>query len=139
MYQGVPPTPTREFVKELKQFDNKLGIDFSRQLERFVIHRQRAFGDSVIVWVVDAENGGFRHPDQRDLQALYNADLWRHGGVRERVRKGEEYMLSYQENLDRKAREELRDITKDNKIQLRNTIRRATNEGNKGPEFRRIT
>lgn len=138
MYQGVTPVPDRQFLKDLKLFDDKLDVEFNREYERFVVIRKRAYGDPFVVWVVDSEHGQFRQPDQRDINALFYADLWRHGGVRGRIQRGEKYMADYAEKEDRDAAQDLRDITKDSKYQLRNTFRKATNEGGKSSEFARI-
>lgn len=138
MYAGVPPSPDPVFVRDLKTFDDKLRLQFSRQLGKFVVTKQRAFGDDFIVLVVQSDDGGFRHPDQRDIKQLYAGDLWRHGGVKERIRKGEEQMLGAEQKDIDNATDELKARTREDKIQLSKAYRRAFNEGSKASEVRRI-
>lgn len=137
-YQGIPPTPDRVFVRDLRTFDHKLKIEFDRHARRFVIVRVMPWGAPYLIWVIEAEDGGFRQPDQRDLKALYLADLWRHGGVKERIIKGEQKILDNQVKEEKHAEDTLRDATKDDKLQLRKTFRQASNDGKANSEFRRI-
>jgi len=138
MYQGVTPAPDRTFVKDLREFDPQLRVTFSRPLEKFVISKKRAFGSDFVVLVVATDDNEFRQPDQRDIRALYDGDLWRHGGVGARIRRGEEHMQNYREREDHEIDEETRARTRDSKIQLSNTYRKTFNEGSKSPEFRRV-
>lgn len=138
MYQGVTPAPDSTFVKDLKAFDPLLRVRFERRMERFVITKRRAFGDDFNVLVVQTDDGEFRQPDRRDIMMLYEGDLWRHGGVDARIRRGEEHMKEHQEKLDREIREESLARTRDSKIQLGNAYRKTFNEGSKAPELRRI-
>jgi hypothetical protein len=137
MYQGVTPTVDPTFLKKLKEFDPTLTCEFHRGHERFMIQRKATVGPPNNIMIVD-DFTGFRQPDERELAALYAADLWRHGGVTERIRKGEEYMRNYRKREDEKFKEELRDVTKDNKYWLRKTLRQANNDGKANHEFRRI-
>ena len=138
LYQGIPPTPDRSFVRQLKEFDKTLDVVFNRRARRFMIVKERAYGAPYTLMLVEAEDGGFRHPDQRELHALFYGDLWRHGGHKERIRKGEERAVAHQAKQEKDIDQEFRDITADNKIQLRNTWRKATNQGSKAPEFARL-
>jgi hypothetical protein len=138
MYKGVPPVPDRAFVKTLKEYDNKLDIVFDRMAERFIIRRQRAFGQPWGVLLVETDDAQFRQPDGRDMRKLYEADLWKNGGVDARIRRGEQTMWDYEEKLERDTREHFRAVSRDNKIQLKNTYRKATNMGSKAPELRKI-
>jgi hypothetical protein len=125
-------------VKDLREFDPLLRVRFERRLERFVVTKRRAFGDDFNVLVVETEDGQFRQPDRRDIKALYDGDLWRHGGVQERIRSGEERMKKHEEDRDKEIEEESRARTLDSKIQLGNAYRKTFNEGSKAPELRRI-
>ena len=138
MYTGVAPVPDWAFVKELKQFDSKLDIVFDRMAERFIIRRDRGWGKPWGVLVIETMDGNFRQPDQRDIKKLWEGDLWKHGGVKEHIRRGEEKMLNHKEKQTKDAEDELRAVTRDNKIQLSNTFRKASNQGSKAPEFRRV-
>lgn len=137
MYQGVPPNADSTFKKKLKEFDPKLTCVFDRRLERFVIKKEMAVGPPRGVLVV-AGNENFRQPCELDIAMLWYADLWRHGGVNERIRKGEEHMQEYREKEDANVSSELRDVTKDDKLQLRRTLRQAVNDGKANSDFRRI-
>lgn len=138
MYQGVTPVPDSGFVKDLKAFDPKLRVRFERHMERFVITKRRAFGPDFNVLVVQTDDGEFRQPDRRDLMALWEGDLWRHGGVDARIRRGEEHMQEFQQKQDREIEEESRARTRDSKIQLSNAYRKTFNDGSKAPELRRV-
>jgi hypothetical protein len=138
MYQGVTPAPDSTFVKDLRAFDPLLRVRFERRMERFVITKRRAFGDDFNVLVVQTDDGGFRQPDRRDIQMLYEGDLWRHGGVNARIRRGEEHMKEFQEKQDREIEQESLARTRDSKIQLSNAYRKTFNDGSKAPELRRI-
>lgn len=138
MYQGVTPTPDRAFMKDLKQFDSRLDVVFDRMAERFIIRRDRGFGKPWGVLLVETEDGQFRQPDQRDIKRLYAGDLWRHGGVDARVRRGEQYTEDYNNKVTKDAEDDIRALSRENKIQLSNVYRKASNQGSKAPEFRRI-
>jgi len=138
MYQGVTPAPDWAFVKKLREFDSKLQVTFDRRYERFIISKKVAFGSPFGVLAVNDEFGGFRQPDDRDIRTLYNGDLWRHGGVKERIRSGEETLRAHKEKEDRDTTQAFKERSRDDAIQLRNTYRKATNSGSKTPEFRRV-
>lgn len=138
MFKGVKPTPDPAFVKALKEYDSKLDIIFDRMAERFIIRRQRAYGMPWGVLLVETEDEQFRQPDQRDIKKLYEADLWKNGGVDARIRRGEQTMWDYEEKLERDSKDTFRAMSRENKIQLSNTYRKATNQGSKAPELRRI-
>lgn len=126
-------------MKDLKRYDPKLDVIFNREYEVFIIVRKAAYGPPHQILPVEAEDGTFRQPDNRDLFTLAVADLWRSGQeAGDRVRKGEEHMLDAMEKEDNKITEEFREYTRDDKLQWKNTWRKALNQGSKQPEFRRI-
>ena len=139
MYQGVPPTVNPSFLRKLKEFDPALRVEFSREAHRFVITKPRAYGAAWQLHLVQSEDGDFRQPDERDIAVLWLGDLWRHGGPKARVRRGEDYMLDYQDREDRRISEEFRETSRDNKIQLRRMYRRdVLGDGKGNAEFRRV-
>jgi len=138
MYQGVPPQVDSTFLKKLREFDDKLFVRFDRVSEKFYILRKKTVGPAAAVLVVETPEKAFRQPDDRDIAKLYWGDLWRHGGVDEHVRRGEQKMLDYHRKLEMDAEEELRYATRENKIQLSNIYRKAYNLGSKSPELRRV-
>lgn len=139
MYQGVPPVPDRVFVKDLKQFDSRLDIVFDRVLERFIVRRDRGWGKPWGVLLIETPDRQFRQPDQRDIKRLWEGDLWRHGGVEAHIRRGEERMKAAQEKEMRDAVDEIRQRSREDKVQLSNVWRKATNQGSKAPEFRKLS
>jgi hypothetical protein len=138
MYKGVTPVADWAFVKQLKEYDSKLSIVFDRGVERFIVCRQRAYGKPWGVLVIQTDDGAFRQPDGRDIKRLYEADLWKNGGVDARIRRGEKTMWEHEDKLEADSKEHFRALSRENKIQLMNTYRKATNTGSKAPEFRRI-
>lgn len=139
MYQGIPPNVDTKFLGDLKRYDRKLNVIFSREAERFVIVRERAWGPPFQLFLVENEDGSFRQPDNRDIFVLAISDLWKNRQeANDRIRDGENAMQAYQEKEERDQRDEFRAIARDNKIQLKNTYRKASNQGSKAPEFRRI-
>lgn len=138
MYQGIPPNPDPTFVKRLHEFDPLLRVQFDKHSERFVVTKRRAYGNDFVVHVIQCDDGTFRPPDMRDIKALYWGDLWRHGGVRERIRSGEERYARQEREQQQRAKDEFRAAAREDKIQLSNTYRKAFNEGSKAPEFRRV-
>ena len=138
MYKGIPPSPDPRFMRKLKEYDKKLYFEFDRALSRFVIRREIIGREDPKIWVVETEDGRFRQPDERDIAVMYMADLWRHGGVKQRVMLGEQKLLEHERIQEQKAKQELREATLDNKYQLRNTYRKAANDGKALPPFRQI-
>ena len=137
-YQGIPPVPDRIFVRDLRTFDRKLSVQFDRYARRFVIVKEMPWGDPYMIWIVEDDFGGFRQPDQRDIKALYFADLWRHGGVKERVLAGERYAEDHKQKQEKEIDDTFRDATRDDALQLRRTFRQASNDGKANSEFRRV-
>jgi len=138
MYKGIPPSPDPRFMRKLKEYDKKLYFEFDRVLSRFVIRRKVEIREDPKIWIVETEDGRFRQPDERDIAVLYMADLWRRGGVKHRIRVGEQKLLEYERVQEQKMRDELRDVTKDNKYQLRSTFRKATNDGKALSPYRQL-
>jgi hypothetical protein len=125
MYQGVPPTVDREFVKDLKEFNKDLWVEFSREHERFIIYQKSKQYGTAEVMIIETEDGEFRQPNFTDIGLLYWGDLWRHGGVEARMIFGEDKALQKMENDDKKAEESLREATLDDKYTLRNGLLKA--------------
>ena len=133
MYQGITPTPDSNFVKKLHRYDSTLKCNFDRELSKFVITQPSMLnsGRKVALVVKDWEHeGGWRQPDERDIARIAMADFHRKS-IRRRIQEGEDYMLNYRDKQDRKAAEELRDMTKDEKLPLVNAYRESFNLGKK--------
>jgi len=135
------PTPTgamATFPERLKQIDKDLNIQWSPKLNRFMIHQRTCNPviPNALICVVSDEAGGFRHPDMRDIDFLYQADI-RNEGPKERARRTAEYMIDEREKDRKHAKDMIREQTVDNKNQLVQTFSKAAGfKGNSA--FRRI-
>ena len=132
--------PDRGFIKKLKALDPNLGCKYEQGHEHFVITYRRAIGEPVPVWMVKSDDGGFRHPDDRDILKLREGDLHR-VPLKDRLRGVSKYMEDDRANLARHRKQEIRDMTKDNKVQLANKFSKIDSamSGGKGDcQFRRI-
>jgi len=143
MYKGMTPNPDRGFVNKLKKIDPTLDCSFNRAHGKFVITQLGKISGRVNVAIVEGnEGGGYRYPDNRDIRMLQRSDLHRSGQeVKDRVRDGEERMINAKIEQQRKVKEEIRDTTKDDKLQLASAYHEAFNLPGKGPSksaFRRI-
>lgn len=130
-------TPDRVFVSRLKQLDNKLGIRFEQSHGHFVITYARATGEPVPIYLVQASDGGFRQPDQRDMNALHEGDTQR-VDMDTRLKKTAQYMADVRLKQRILARQNIRDMTRDDKLQLSQKFARLTG-GKHNSTFRRIT
>ena len=129
------PQADSSFMRRLKELDPKLGCEFDRDTERFFITYSRAVGPPVPVLVVkNAINGGFRHPDNREIISLQKGDLTRES-LDSRLTKTAHYMENVRAKTRKDRRSNIRDMTKDAKLQLM----RATNPSSKANRpFRQI-
>ena len=130
MWIGITPSPDPGFVKKLHTFDPKLKCEFSRKLGKFCITQpNRLRSGKSIAAIVEGDTGaGYRQPDNRDIRILYEADFENKDHKR-RIREGEDYIIDYQKEQERKNTETIRDITKDSKYQLQNELIKAYNLG----------
>jgi len=139
MYEGLTPSPDSTFVRKLREFDPKLEVRFSRRHGRFIITQPRVTKPErpAEVWMINEEDGGFRQPDSRDLKILFGGDLHR-VSVEERIKKGEAYMSGYDEKQKKDVKDEIRNRTKDGKIQLKQMYYKMGNLGKAPAPFRKI-
>lgn len=129
-------TPDRVFMADLRRLDPRLGCYYEENHHHFVITYQRAVGGTIPVMVVEDENGGFRHPDRRDIDKLHEYDTHR-VSMKERLQHSADYMERVREKKRKEARDEIRDRTKDDKLQLAPKIARLAG-GKHNSTFRRI-
>lgn len=133
MYSADPT-----FLRELRHLDPNLGCRYEPEHGHFVITYRRAVGEPVPVLTVEDEGGGFRRPDMRDIRRLQDGDLHR-VPIRDRLRQVAKYMEEDREYRARKRSEMIRDMTRDDRIQLARAIGKiAHNHGGKCMPFRRI-
>jgi len=130
--------PDRAFMADLKRLDRRLDCVYRLDIERFVITWEMPVGPPAELLCVQAGNGGgFRHPDRRELIMLSEGDLYR-TDLKERLDKTEKYMTSYREKQELYEADEIRNQTKDDKLQLSQTYRSVFNIGTKKSAHRRI-
>ncbi len=133
------PRPDRSFINRLHSLDPKLGCMFNRDIECFVITYDRAVGPPApILAVRDTLSGGFRAPDQRDIITLQEGDLARES-MESRLNKSAKRSEELELQAIKKRRENIRDWTKDDKIQLMRATGRIHGRGGKAVRpFRQI-
>lgn len=140
MWTGLTPSVDHGFKRKLRDYDPDLDCVFDRQFGKFVVTQSSKVSGRVpaVIIGVDVEEG-YRQPDDRDIRQIAKADFARKS-VKERIKEGEDYMREYRENQNAHVAEEIRDSTKDDKIQLMNAYRRhLLKDGKANSEFRRIT
>jgi hypothetical protein len=123
-------------MKQLKELDSRLGCRFREDLERFVITWEKIYGPPDEIMVVSKPH--FRQPDMRELMFLCEGDL-RRTDMRERLEMSAAYFAEYRKKEEDFQRDEIRNMTKDDKIQLANAFRETYNTGGKPSAFRRVT
>ena len=132
-------TPDNTFMKRLKTLDKKLGCSFAQTHGHFVVTYKRAHGGAVPIMVVKNEkNNGFRQPDERDLKKLMAGDM-QNSTAKQQIQKTAAYMENVREKSKKDAADNFRNMTKDDKIQLSNTLVKASGSGKGNSTFRRIT
>ncbi len=140
-WTGMTPSPDPGFVKKMKEYSPDLGIRFSRNWGCFVITQKSKMSGDVPLFKVEGDHGaGYRQPDDRDMAAIHAADMWnrRDHDWQDVMREGEEYMLEAEAKSFLDAKQDIRDATKDDKIQLMNTYKEALGMGKTRNEFQRV-
>ena len=127
--------PDRSFMAQLKSLDKRLGCEFNGT--HFVITFERHDRSPVNIWKVADERGGFRQPDQRELDMLRECDVER-VGPDEKFNLVTEYMRQFRQDARDHAKQEIRDRTKDDKIQLVHSFSKLYGSGKGNSAFRRI-
>lgn len=130
-------TPDRVFLNDLKKLDPKLGCYFETNHDHFVITYERAVGGDVPVLLVEGEGGSFRHPNQRDITKLEESDTHKQS-MKSRLNATATYMERVREKKKKEAKDNIRDMTKDDKRQIGPRMARLTNQGKFNSTFRRI-
>ena len=128
--------PDSVFMGRLRALDKRLGCKYDGTHGHFVVNYQRAYGQPVPVFAVMNDSGGFRQPDNRDLNFLSSGDLERED-MKTKLQKSSLYMERVREKSKKDAHDSFRDATKDDKIQLTNAFGKLVGGKNNSP-FRRI-
>lgn len=123
-------------MKDLKLMDKRLGCKFNG--EHFVVTYDRGHGEPVNIARIKGENDGFRQPDKRDLEFIKSGDM-ESESVRRRLDRIS-YVAAYEEKMKRQAKvkENMRDMTKDDKLQLKRWFADKHGDSKGNCEFRRI-
>lgn len=130
------PEIDRGFLKNLKALDKRLGTKFNGN--NFVITYDRGHGEPVNVLLVKRDDGGFRQPDRRELEALKKGDLATGESMHIRLKKMAYASDQMRADIRRKHHENIRNMTKDDKNQLAKVFLQRTNQGKGNATFRRI-
>lgn len=140
MFEGITPSVPPDFVRKLKEIDKGLDCHFDRKVGRFVITQTGKVSGKVPLGIVKGDDGGgYRYPDDRDIKFLQEADTHRKGQeIKDRIRKGEEYMKAHREKQDKDVEDDLKYQTKDNKTQLLKGYAETYNLGKYNSAHRRI-
>lgn len=128
--------PDRSFMRDLKNMDRRLGCKFNGS--NLVITYDRGYGEPVNVLLIKRDDGGFRQPTGRDLEVLRGGDLASGESMDTRLRKLAYASYEIRETLKRKHRENIRNMTKDDKNYMMNKIGRLTGQGKPRPAYRQV-
>lgn len=131
------PALDNAFYKRLKRIDKRLDVRWNRNVERWLIVYVRPNGQDAAMFLVETEANQYRHPDRRDLVRLKAADMATKR-VQDMLRESAEYMYSYREKQISQARENIRLMTVDDKIQLMQKFSKLAGSGKGNSAFRRI-
>ena len=129
------PEVDRSFKRDLRNLDRRLGTKFNG--EHFVITYDRGYGEPVNIFRVKGRDDGFRQPDQRDLAIIKGGDLETEK-METRLKKTAYASERIRAEMQRKARENIRDMTRDDKTYLSQKFGQITNQSKSNAAYRRI-
>ena len=129
------PEVDRSFKRDLKNLDRRLGTKFNG--EHFVITYDRGYGLPVNIFRVKGRDDGFRQPDKRDLEVIKGGDLETEK-METRLKRSAYASECMRREIARKAAENIRNMTKDDKNQLQKAFIQKTNASKGNAAFRRI-
>lgn len=130
------PEVDRSFKRDLKLLDPRLGTKWNG--EHWIITYSRPYGEPVNIYCVKADDGGYRQADKRDLAVIKSGDLAEGESMEMRLKKRAYASELMRREARRKATENIRDMTKDDRIYLGQKLRQLTNEGKANSAFRRV-
>ena len=129
------PEPDCSFMRDLRNLDRRLGVKFNGQ--HMVVTYDRGYGEPVNIHRVKTDDGSFRQPDRCDLEHIKAGDLAEGEKMDTRLRKLAYASEQIRAKARRDAADNIRNMTKDNKNQLRRFMADKYNLG-KNSEFRRV-
>lgn len=125
------------FVKRLKRIDKRLDVHWAKEPERWLMVYDKGNQNFVNMFLIETEDKQYRHPDRRDLVAIRAADL-AVKGIEQRLRESAEYMADTRLKNRKDAKDNIRYMTLDNKIQLMQAFSKAAGYSKGNSAFRRI-
>ena len=134
---GGGPTLDDLFLKRLKRIDKRLDMVWQAGPERWVMVYDKGKQDFVNMFLIETEDHQYRHPDRRDLVRIRAADLVAKDAV-VRYREAAEYMVKTRQKDRQDARDNIRNMTKDDRIQLMQAFAKLAGSGKGNSAFRRI-
>jgi hypothetical protein len=129
------PEVDRSFMKDLKSLDKRLSVVFNGQ--NFVVRYDRGYGQPVNIFRIKGRDDGFRQPDRRDLEVIKGGDLETEK-METRLKKSAYAAECLRRETARKASENIRHMTLDDKNQLQKAFIQKTNASKGNAAFRRI-
>lgn len=130
------PEPNPSFMKDLRNLDKRLGVKWNG--EHFVVTYERGYGQPVNIYRVRDDDGSFRQPDQRDLKIIKGGDLGEGERLELRLKKLAYASEKMREEARKRAKEEIRAMTREDRRYLSQHIGQLTNQGKCNSAFRRI-
>lgn len=119
-------TPDRSFMRELKNLDKRLDCKFNGRF--FVVTYQRPYGDPINLYAIKGPNDSFRQPGQKDVETIAVSNIERES-PKEKFQRISKYMEDVRIKKRREAKENIRDMAKDNKRQLMPAFQKVRDGG----------
>ena len=129
------PECDRSFKRDLKNLDRRLDVRFNGK--NFIVTYDRGYAEPVNIFCIKGRDDGFRQPDKRDLAVIKGGDLETEK-METRLRKSAYAAERFRQEEIRKAKENIRDMTRDDKIFLSQKFGQITNQSKSNAAFRRI-
>ena len=123
--------PHGTFTKRLHVLDRKLGCHLNEQVQRWIITYKRITGEIVPILTVETAQGGFREPDERDINTLKKSDM-HNQSVNDMLLRAENYGRTVRDIREIQRRNDIYAMTLDSKYQLKRAYGKIENPGGKG-------
>ncbi|MFH1624470.1 MAG: hypothetical protein ABID54_04855 [Pseudomonadota bacterium] len=125
------------FLRRLKRIDNRLDMLWSKGPERWLMVYDKGNNNLVNMFLIETEDHQYRHPDHRDLVRIKAADLVAKDAVA-RYREAAQYMVDVRQADRKRAKDNIRNMTVDDRIQLMQAFSKLAGSGKGNSAFRRI-
>lgn len=137
IYSATGPALDDLFLRRLKRIDKRLDMYWSEAPERWVMAYEKPDKTLVNMFIIETEDHEYRHPDKRDLVRIKAADLVAKDAVT-RQREAAQYMIDTREKDRKRAKDNIRDMTRDDRVQLMQAFARLSGSGKGNSAFRRV-